>query len=279
MVLKIIVPVTICLLLSCETEEVIKYDVIEYEKKMVINGFISAGDGVFVTVFKSLPPLSMPADTYDVKVDSVNVKLLAGNTPLFSLKETKPGYFVSPDTFIAKPSIGYKLEITANDFPNAVSGVQYLPVTPQIDSVFYFKEGYLDFIQLKFCDNDLNKNYYYFKKYIYLPEGADEEFYNPTNPYYKLFNPGGIIEDDLFNGSCYEIKNLINATSFDSILVTLYTLSDDLVNYLKGLDEWDYSHDDMWQEVHVTVYSNINGGYGIFASYAKESIVLKLTDD
>ena len=286
--IKIITLLMVILIISCETEEVVKYDIFEYEKKLVIQGFISADEGIKVTVSKSLPPLTLFTDTIDITVKGAKVRVIAESIPLFFLQEIEPGYFVSPDTFVAKNSTGYQLEVTADGFPRSISGIQYLPVEPQIDSGAIILEGYSTYIQFKFCDYDINKNHYYFTRYIYHQGNEDaEDYFNSKNPYYPMFDPGSIISDNMFNGRCYEIRDWLPTMSTDyadtimadSVKVSLFTLSDALVNYLESLDEWESTKDDMWQEIPVNIHSNINGGYGIFASYAKKSIMLKLAND
>jgi len=270
---------------TCETEGIIDYDIFEYENKLVVQGFISNEQGVIVNVNKSLPPLTIYSDSIENKVKNVKVQLFTDNIPSFYLNEIEEGIFVSPDTFLAKYNKGYKIEITADDFTTVTSSVQYLPVPSEIDSVKYFKKDYFSYLSFSFCDNQLTKNNYYYEKYIYHSGGDDvENYFNPANEYFKLFDPGKVISDDLFNGSYHIIQDQIfvnywnynDTIMADSVKIFLYSLSDDIVKFLNSIDQWEYSDDDLWQEIPVMVYSNINGGYGLFASYSQKSAIIRI---
>jgi len=281
-----IISIIICILLiSCETEEEIKYNIFKYEKKLIVQGYISSDSKIVVKVGKSLPPLTNFTDTIDISVKEVRIKVIANDIPLFLLQEQGTGYFVSPDTFIANKHTKYQLEVTAEGFPSVISEPVYLPIMPQIDSVSILTINELDNIQLKFYDYDINKNYYYFQRYIYHNGNKEiEDFFNGEKSSDPIFYSSKIIYDNMFNGKNYEIRDLFptfftyndDTVKADSIKVTLYTLSDELVKYLESLNEWDLTKDDMWQEIPVQIFSNIRGGYGIFYSFSRKSVTLKI---
>jgi len=279
--MKILTIVMGILFVSCETEEEIKYNIFNYEKKLIVEGFISSDNKIVVTVGKTLPPLTRVTDTTDLSVKGAKIRVLADEVPLFYLDEQETGYFVSPDTFTAKKHTKYRLEITAEGFQSAISEPVYLPVTPQLDTVTILQIGLLHYIQLKFYDYDLNKNYYYMQRYIYHNGNEKaEEYFNWHNSLDPIFYHSGIIDDHMFNGKNYEIRDFLPTTyddvRADSVKVAFYTLSDELVKYLKSLDKLDLTKDDMWQEIPTQVFSNILGGYGIFYSFSQKSVIVKI---
>ena len=97
-----------------------------------------------------------------------------------------------------------------------------------------------------------------------------DEFYGSS----LLFN------DDLFSGEGYTVDfttNNVSGYSTGSILkkltVELRTLSEDQYQYLRTRDLQEFNNGDLFSEV-VPVYSNVENGFGIFAGYSADSVVV-----
>jgi len=271
---------------SCDTETLIEFEYPVYENKLVVQGFISNKEGAIVTVNKSLPPLTHFSDSVDIAVKGASVQLYADNKPAFFLNEIEQGKFLSPDTFIPKLNIAYYIEASALGYDLVKSSIQYLPSPVSVDSAFVFEEGFFHILKIKYCDPDLNKNFYYYRRHIfYNGDKEAEEYFNSSNNYYPLFHPANVIYDEAFNGNCYSFQDQVYITYWkndnfsikaDSVMIKLYSLSHDLVAYLESLDEFEFAKDDMWQENPIFIYTNINDGYGILGTYYESDVVLKI---
>ena len=89
-----------------------------------------------------------------------------------------------------------------------------------------------------------------------------------------------IFNDDEFNGQLRtEMRMVHEPYSYpddqvlsDSVCVLLYTFSADFQIFAQSVVDYESSNQSALYEQPNTVYSNINGGYGIFAAYSVDSL-------
>lgn len=264
--LYIILIITI-LLTSCEVESEIEYPFKYAGDKLVVHALIEGKIKIEAYITKTVPPDKVNADNY---VKNANVELFANDEYVCRLIEMDSSHFVTPDNINLKYDVAYRLKINGEDLKEATTNRQYLIKPVLIEKLYTVTDKSL-FYYCEFFDSEqLNDNYYF--RYF--------RYYNGINysleSYHEIFNPYGLIPDKDFNGQKKIIieevpkKMYINGErlSPDSTQVYLYTISTDLAKFLQSIQDYEATQDDAWYEFPLPVFSNIENGYGIFASYS-----------
>lgn len=90
--------------------------------------------------------------------------------------------------------------------------------------------------------------------------------------------------DVLFNGKTkYEERDVDSYVyspdkeQIDSLLVILYSLSDDLYKFLISYKSYDNTRGAIIYDQPSLIYSNIRNGYGVFGSYSVDTVFFKLS--
>lgn len=252
------------ILISCETEKKLNFRLPDdYKPAIVIHGIINPKTGVKVAVSKTAPIYESKNDTYP---EDAVITLIEDNTEIFNLTETDSGVFVSPPGFIPCESCGYQIKASAPGLPSVLSSVQYIMPVVNIDSLRIVNNNgwYLEFL---ISDPAETNNYYYFK--------YDEA--QITLDTTELFSNSSFITitaDDSFNGEkkWHSIRYYSDPFT-DTVIVNgyLFNISEDLNKFNSSMDEYYYTYGDPFLWNTSAVYSNIEGGYGIFASYSYSS--------
>lgn len=247
---------------SCEMVKEIDYDTVYEGDKIVVHGFISPQDGVQIIVKKTVPPNKVNADDrlehaiIDLYEDGINVE---------SLIVVNDYLYTTHSKFLPKVGSLYYISVEASGMPKAVSAPQTIIFPSEIDSLYIKVEELTRFGNLivSFYDNQLYEQAYYIKPFYFI-EGTINSTRSVGS---EIFNPYGLIDKTVFgvNSIEYPVGHISN---FDSIRVELYTLSSDLKKYLKSIQYYESSKEDPFFEQTYPVFSNISGGYGIFASYS-----------
>jgi hypothetical protein len=251
---------------SCELKKELDFkDYVSFTPALVVHGFISPNDCVRVTISKSAP---IDNTGYDTHVNDARVTLTENGVYKFDLIETEPGFFVSPLSFVPDKNFGYQIKVTAEGLKDATSSVQFLLEPIEIDTLFIKKDtGRYQRYELFFKFNDPGKvqNFYHFKQAITDTPLYDYRYSEDLSQIY------GSTDDKDFNGLTVKYRMRTYYSTYnpnDSILsVFLFNLSPDLHYFLQSMSEYDYTHGDPLFANPTKIYSNIKGGYGIFASY------------
>ena len=251
---------------SCELNKELQFKGFdEFNSKIVIHGFISPNNGAEVVVRKSLPVNDVNSISY---LKDAEVTLFEDGTPLFHLSEIDSGYFVSPPGFIPVKNKGYIIEVSAPGFPEATSTTQFLMPEIVIDSLILVRDsithqGY--FLDFSFNDPADVENFYHFE---YLSSESPEPVF-PTDSKREFIL--GSIDDTAFDGESIwqrvQYYDNINDPENKVINGYLFCISADFESFISSLDEYDYTKETIFFPTTSSVYSNISGGYGIFASY------------
>lgn len=93
-----------------------------------------------------------------------------------------------------------------------------------------------------------------------------------------FFGSSLLFTDEIFSGNEYTL-NFTSEGSFGGnitrLIIVLRTLSNDQYQYLRTLQLQEYNEGDPFAEV-VPVYNNIENGFGIFAGYSADSVVVDI---
>ena len=95
-----------------------------------------------------------------------------------------------------------------------------------------------------------------------------------------------IFSDEIFSGQGYTVDfrttdtnvfyNGANYSVLQKLIIILRTLSEDQYQYLRTRDLQDFNSGNLFSEV-VPVYNNIENGFGIFAGYSADSVVVEVS--
>lgn len=256
---KIFTYLLVLLFPSCEMTKELDYDTIYERDKIIVHGFISPQNGVELMVKKSVSPNMVLSDD---KISDAVVALCEDGTELFLLNRLDDYLFKSDDDF--NPAFGkiYSVTVRANSFDETSSAEQVIVATVVIDSLQLISEENTNYKNLvvSFTNKAQNDGAFYLKIY-YCSNGTIDSSYLG----YEFFNPYGLIDNVVVGRNSIE-RPLYG--QFDSLIVELYTLSPDLVEFLKSFQNYDFSKEDPFFEQTYPVFSNIENGYGLFASYS-----------
>jgi len=268
------------LFVACELEKPVDLDIAYTKDRLVVYGLLDS-KGVFVQLSHTVHPLQ-PKD--ENSVQNATVELFAQNTKLFNLISINESQYISPNDFFPQQNTEYHIVVTANGFETAVSEKQKLPFKVKIDSlgtIQKFGTG----LYYKFTDPLLENNYYRDDYNVFF--GSKNE-----NNYSRFPSDLGIFSDIDFNGkstqqkwesihfSDYKIENnqLIEIPA-DSVRVRLFSISKDLYLHLKTLFDYEGSNADPYIDQPPIVYTNIKNGFGIFGSFAVDSLTVTIPDN
>lgn len=282
----------VLLLFGCTKEINIELPV--KEPKIVVNSLFSDDTQVSVFIFKTRTPF----DEKEFLIENANVLLYTGNTT-DTLQYMGEGIYTS--NLLSKVNTEYQLEVKANGFEK-VTTRDYIPnqipqpvISSFKDSIGVDEEGYYySQFTISFIDNANEKNYYevfiehlLFEDEIWSRNCFSKDLiiaYEGLNNYH----PNTIIfSDDFINGIEKELSinyypvtygnptggqgelvdtNYKVIVHFRSISESYYKYKKRLVVHLAGqeFDFWAGSGEP------VQMFSNVEGGYGIFAGYTEK---------
>ena len=219
------------------------------------------------------------------KINNALVVVYEDGHPVDTLMSKGDGYYKS-DT--GKPMIGktYELKAIAEKY-QAVSGVCQVPIPVEIMdakfSVLLRDNSQTDIIKIKFKDPPQQKNYY---NIVLLSRGeeysypvrfeSDDPSFEKASFSYSDYGYGGLLlKDILFDGQETEItiqSTELGYSYLDEVVVILRSVSEDYYRYKTTLAlQASTSGDPLAQPVNV--YSNLDGGFGIFAGYSQSTFV------
>lgn len=251
---------------SCELEKELDFKGnVAFTPAIVIHGFISPNDGVRVAISKSAPINDI---NYDTSISDATVILIENGVYKFDLIETEPGFFISPEGFVPDENLGYQVKVSAQGLKDVTSSVQYLMEPVDVDSLFIIRDTATfrgNQLFFRFKDPGEVQNFYHFKQAV-----SDVPLYDYLYSE-ELSHIYGSIEDKDFNGltAKYNMRADYDLSHPNDSILTLFlfNLSPDFNSFLQSMSEYDYTNRDPYFSVTTTIFSNIKGGYGFFASY------------
>ncbi|MFN0274292.1 MAG: DUF4249 domain-containing protein [Chitinophagales bacterium] len=293
---------------SCE--KVIYFDIETQNDKLVVNSFIGPESGAIADVSLSLAPLDnnypeyitgatvelyknnvfLDVYSYDGFLQKYTIDktlLSAGEGDVFKLIASVPG----KEPVTAETTIPQKIDITEIRVVDTVKLQAYdvyydsLGYPIYSDSIPYYK------IEIEFTDPDA-KNYYSLQARYEDIISSGSICFSTNDPVYTVGNEfdfdaqnedyfftvceNSLFSDVTFNGTTktftlYAI--LIDGIFFDDAkyIFTLRHVGEDYYKYFNSVNLQQNSEGDPFAQP-VTVFSNIEGGFGVFASY-NESVV------
>lgn len=246
---------------ACELSKEIDYDTYYDGDRIIVHGFISPQNGVQVLIKKSVAPNNVVADD---KIQNAIVTLYEDKIAVEQLRKIDDYHYSTEIDFTPDLSKSYLIKINAENFDETSSNQQPVFAPVPIDSLKLIVEEntYYENLVVWFTNNNQFEDAFYLKVYYYLDGVIDSSMHK------EVFNPYGLIKNLVIGRNSVEQQIF---DEYDSLRVELYALSPDLTTFLKSIQNYDSSKEDPFFEQTYPVFSNIENGYGIFASYSISS--------
>ncbi len=193
------------------------------------------------------------------------------------LKQKQKFYFHSEDNFLSENQNYYLKVINENKTMYAKS---YIPGKPSISNLSVSKKYANNQRKITFKINNTNssENYYILKLFAIDDDTIETEQYFTI--YSTCIISSGNHSSYIFSDKNYEtqdieIKLFSEDNNFLSYVIELKNISKELFNYYKTLELYNAAYEGnidietgfVISSNPVTMYSNIENGYGIFAGY------------
>jgi hypothetical protein len=271
---------TIILVLSCE-RDVHNIILPDYVQKLVIHSFISSYDSVsLVTVNSNQKIYGDLSETETPGVVSVTV---SNGDKEVSLRRVLAGYIFTHKEMPIEEGKTYRLTVAADNGLKAEATCT-VPIKRNLhletDTLHQYEEipdlGRYSIIRINVYLTDYpgEANYFRFatKYKMYdsnYPQLADLE---PTGEQSEFISDKGRDGERIF----FNTTRVSDPSEHDSAFLIIYALNTDkeYYTYHKSLENYS-GGENPFREVSP-LYSNIEGGLGIFASYVVDSLVLRL---
>ncbi len=277
-------------ILGCEKE--IDMDIPNNGSNIVVNGMLSPDSTFKVNVSGSLHILDNGQPQY-LDNAAVSIQDASGNTEALSLVED--GWYESAISPVE--GANYTISVSAGNY-TSVSGQTTIPQSVPISSWdtvpgVSFEESATVEVTISFDDPASEQNYYH----VYLEKVIDDGFggawVEPIGFYTRdaQIDQGGeagkwyndlTLKDELFNGQSYDLVLYIDEYYFeegfgsnDFIKMHLISASSDYYNYVRTYNSYLWSNGDPFSQP-VIIYSNIDGGHGVFGGYSVATDTINL---
>jgi Domain of unknown function (DUF4249) len=231
--------------------------------------------------------------TGPIPITNAVVFILKDGVVVDSLTHFTDGYYVG-STF-PQPADNYTIRVSANGYAT-VEGSSYVPTIIPIsavtwrDSAMVYPDGTVEG-EIRFTINDPGGVANYYEAVVARLDTFDffgdtlitwvPVFVNTIDPALNaaVYNFTGSIyfTDDLFEGETKELKLLANQFDFEDsthLYLIQGNLTEDYYQYSVGLAKYLENEFNPFAEP-VLIHNNIQNGFGVFAGYAADSILVK----
>jgi hypothetical protein len=288
----------VAILSSCNIQTPIDIDTSGHENKMVIYGFFCEDDSIGVYLYR----VTAIEDTGYATVNNAVVSLYMNNQLVNILATNDSGYYYS-NVF---PTYGNIYTITADhETFGHVEATNYLPSPVKIDSVSFIKNGgtstwgdNFSQITVAFTDPAGENNYYEILPYStrngYSFDNEIFFTYSMNDP--VLMNSGCIdnapyfayFSDQIIDGQTYQMNihimdNLAMGKNGYHLYIKFMPVAYDMYQYHRKMVEHINNQGGNAYDFlmigggnPVSMYTNVEGGYGVFAGYCKSIIEIEV---
>jgi hypothetical protein len=253
----------------------------DFHQKLVITGFISPSDTVSSILVSSNYNIYDELDTVEM-LGTLSATISNGNNEI-NLTPVEGGFIFRPEDMPVEEGKTYTLKVRSDKGLSAEASctVPYArnlsleadtTREPKIDT--YLGNYYQIRSEIYLTDSPGEKNYF---RFICKERDYDSSyFYNPSilrilGTKFELFTDQEKDGERIFVNSV-TVDDPVNS---DSTFLTFYLLNTDRDYYKYHKTLYEYISGNFFGEIS-RVYSNVNDGLGIFASYTVDSLVLRL---
>ncbi len=279
--------ITFSLLITCTKPYTINFD--DIDKRIVLNSFFFPDSLMKFNLTEEANIID--GANLDFKfIENAEIIIYGNNQIIDTAHYKSAGNYYSD--FKPKESIRYKIEVNAPGY-DQVTAEDQIPTIVPIDTIKIMEndnEFYDYTVKITFDDPDNEENFYYLyaawkmgeqsENYIWWSE-ANIKTEDPAIGEWISFSfKAPIFSDELFNGKKYELTFDLNYPSnirykSNNCYFDLRSISKNMYLYLKSYNQQTPKYGDDLMEYFlqglmqpIPVYSNVEGGLGIFAGYA-----------
>lgn len=249
----------------------------EQKPKLVVTCFISPSDSLIsVRVMQSTPLYNYIDNSPDKNISNATVEISDGSkTTTMTFDYNTYCYTCKTSDFPLESGKTYYLKVTAPTF-DKVDATCTIPSTTNtstsidaLDSTLKTNYNFTNIVySLKFHFTDIANEINYYRVFINTETVKDTSMYGYYNDVIFYLDRNKEISSDKNNDG--SITNF-NATAYASTpakfkKITFYLLTTDRNYYEYYHSLSNYSSDNPFSEPTM-IYSNINGGFGVFAGY------------
>ena len=279
----------LCALSACE--QIIEPDLPEHTPRLVLQAFFTPDSTWVAFVGRSAGILeSLPSR--ERSVAEATVELLAGDRVIDELKffQRERVYVWEKAPLQAEES--YSLRVSAPGFAT-IQATDAIPRPVPIAIASYHVntsvrsestiKGDLS-IKLEIQDPPGETNYYQIHLFALFSSRREEGSFWTKDPSIiadnnetAFFGTAPFFTDALFDGQTHEIElsSNYNVTEHTRLFLQVLDISETYYEYLKSAKLHEFTQDNPFAEP-VSVYSNVENGYGIFAGYNSQTFELVL---
>lgn len=261
---------------SCGYFDPGRYELISYKDyssdypgdRLILNGYVSAGHGVFAEVRHSVRPEAPGASD---SVPDATVVLLRDGQPVATLRrngrrrhsadfQTRYGHYLLPSEVSIEVGRSYALRATSPTYGEAESEPDVVPPPVAVDSVWaeaYYGGRYSGYRAAYAVRGGVRRVYPMQVGYRCGLAHASIFFYS-----YDAVTP------PLSGRAEMAIDRSYYPRLLDSVAVQVLSLSDRTADFLQSVDDYSDSVDDEGYEYPIDVRQNVSGGYGFVGAYA-----------
>lgn len=280
----------ILLFLFSSCEKIIKMDIKDDRRRIVVNSFFSPDNLFSVNISKSLHILDNGEFQY---IPDATVILYKNDILLDTLIYNNYGNYIA--NLLPEINANYKITVTANGLESIVAS-DAVPspihiVSVDTATVMYSQNNGMDGsnpaeemlrCKIKFQDQPGVKNYYLLQVlgheyHDYGPKTGEVNLWfdtdDPSVEDETVSDAGATFTDALFDGKLYDFTIYINNRQTSNVYIVLASISKDFYLYWTSYTQFNYGDNSPFSEP-VLVYNNIDKGFGIFAGYTKSTDTL-----
>ena len=277
--------------ISCEKE--IDYHFNDAPNKLVVFCFFSP-DSIWKAQVYKLKKVSLNLDTINFYVPNADVRIYNKDSLIDILKYIGNGIYISQDSIKPEQNGNYRIEVSCPGFPDVKSDIETIPETPEVNLISYsndiefekynYEQSYIEYLKYaNFSEykasirNGSNLRIRGKVKFLSLYPEFSSLIYDKyvsndlTWSILNMSNQTDTIDFVLSSGNeikgCYDYSELSNA---DSLTISFCNLSDEYYKFLLSLYKQEKEQDG---DVNIflsstDIYSNLQDGIGVFASYS-----------
>jgi hypothetical protein len=252
----------------------------EFEQKLVVTSFISPSDTVSRIFVSSNQPLYSFSEKLEDPGDIMGT--ISDGITEIELDTTSFGLSFSHDKMPVVSGRTYTLKISCTKGLNAEAKATVpleRDILIKVDTLSQDRNEYMPGVELginiELTDYPGEKNYYNvigkFSGYKPESESGGNSFF--PRYWFEYIDDTDASDDNRIRLDTWITQSLSN---YDSAFITVYLMNTEKSYYLyhTSLHEYDYG-DNPFSEAKP-VYSNIDGGLGIFTSYTIDTLVFRL---
>ncbi len=267
---------------SCGYFDPGRYELISYKDysldypgdRLILNGYVSSGHGVFAEVRHSVRPEAPEASD---SVPDATVVLLRDGLPVATLRrndrrrhsadfQTRYGFYLLPSDFSIEEGRGYALRATSPTYGEAESAPDVVPPAVAIDSVWA---------------DTYNGGRYGGYHAAYVVRGGVRRVY-PVQVGYRcglahasiFFYADEVVTPPFSGPAAISVDRFYHPRLLDSVAVQVLSLSDRTADFLRSVADYSDSVDDEGYEYPLDVRQNVSGGYGFVGAYSVAGLTL-----